>query len=489
MHGQGGGEVRKREQHMRAAPTRATVVLSGDGGAFASVLPLMLIPFQSDLSQLKSIKMRQRKNGSSIKHPNLSDAEAKPQKKSPYSSKDVFLTCLGFRMLNALLIQTYFNPDEHWQALEVAHRIAFGYGHLTWEWEEGIRSYLHPIMFALFYKLLALLRLDTPCVMIKAPRLLQSIFSALFSQLANWFMFFCFNRTFSNSLETTLTLVGLYYWPSVRSSLNKAPSGSRKWGLALAALACAIRPTSAVTWVYVGLLELYTTHDRLRFIFVELIPIGNSASSVNCRFVLPVLPISLIFAGYSLAALEERGSRNGEKKRSSCICNKWRSRKQLAIFFLLASNIPMALYMSLIHQRGTEDAMNYLSKEAAKGKVKSIVFLMPCHATPYYSTLHNNLPMRFLDCAPSSNAIHMLCSKGMPAESDRFMMDPVSFAVDFAKNWSRPSHIVLFDSEERHLKDFLVSHSFREVRRFFHAHFKVDRDLQASVVVYAMTDT
>ncbi|MBA0722813.1 hypothetical protein Golax_003457, partial [Gossypium laxum] len=196
-------------------------------------------------------------------------------------------------------------------------------------------------------------------------------------------------------------------------------------------------------------------------------------------FVLPVLPISLIFAGYSLAALEERGSRNGEKKRSSCICNKWPSRKQLAIFFLLASNIPMALYMSLIHQRGTEDAMNYLSKEAAKGKVKSIVFLMPCHATPYYSTLHNNLPMRFLDCAPS---------KGMPAESDRFMMDPVSFAVDFANNWSHPSHIVLFDSEERHLKDFLVSHSFREVRRFFHAHFKVDRDLQASVVVYAMTD-
>ncbi|TYJ29727.1 hypothetical protein E1A91_A06G086500v1 [Gossypium mustelinum] len=534
-------------------------------------------------SPLKSIKMRQRKNGSSIKHPNLSDAEAKSQKKSPYSLKDVFLTCLGFRMLNALLIQTYFNPDEHWQALEVAHRIAFGYGHLTWEWEEGIRSYLHPMMFALFYKLLALLRLDIPCVMIKAPRLLQSIFSAvgdlylyklsfvlfgdgvakwaLFSQLANWFMFFCFNRTFSNSLETTLTLVGLYYWPSVRSSLNKAPSGSRKWGLALAALACAIRPTSAVTWVYVGLLELYLTHDRLRFIFVELIPIGSVVLGITClldrlmydswvlvplnflkfnflssggdyygthkwhwyftqgftvmvftflpfcvagiikskywklsglilwvlglysilghkefRFVLPVLPISLIFVGYSLAALDERGSRNGAKKRSSCICNKWPSRKQLAIFFLLASNIPMALYMSLIHQRGTEDAMNYLSKEAAKGKVKSIVFLMPCHATPYYSTLHNNLPMRFLDCTPN---------KGMPTESDRFMMDPVSFAVDFAKNWSHPSHIVLFDSEERHLKDFLISHSFREVRRFFHAHFKVDRDLQASVVVYA----
>ncbi|PPS10393.1 hypothetical protein GOBAR_AA10254 [Gossypium barbadense] len=473
-------------------------------------------------SPLKSIKMRQRKNGSSIKHPNLSDAEAKSQKKSPYSLKDVFLTCLGFRMLNALLIQTYFNPDEHWQALEVAHRIAFGYGHLTWEWEEGIRSYLHPMMFALFYKLLALLRLDIPCVMIKAPRLLQSIFSALFSQLANWFMFFCFNRTFSNSLETTLTLVGLYYWPSVRSSLNKAPSGSRKWGLALAALACAIRPTSAVTWVSV-VLGITCLLDRLMYDSWVLVPLNflkfNFLSSggdyygthkwhwyftqgftVMVFTFLPFCVAGIIKSKYwklsglilwvlglysILAALDERDSRNGAKKRSSCICNKWPSRKQLAIFFLLASNIPMALYMSLIHQRGTEDAMNYLSKEAAKGKVKSIVFLMPCHATPYYSTLHNNLPMRFLDCTPNSNAIHMPCSKGMPTESDRFMMDPVSFAVDFAKNWSHPSHIVLFDSEERHLKDFLISHSFREVRRFFHAHFKVDRDLQASVVVYA----
>lgn len=42
------------------------------------------------------------------------------------SEKKVFHFCLAFRMLNALLVQTYFNPDEHWQGPEVAHRIAFG---------------------------------------------------------------------------------------------------------------------------------------------------------------------------------------------------------------------------------------------------------------------------------------------------------------------------------------------------------------------------
>ncbi|KAK1549848.1 hypothetical protein Q3G72_008903 [Acer saccharum] len=502
------------------------------------------------------------------------------------SDKSIFAACLAFRVVNALLIQTYFNPDEHWQALEVAHHIVFGYGHLTWEWKEGIRSYLHPMLFALLYKILAILHLDFPWFMVNAPRLLQAIFSAvgdlylyklsnalfndrvakwaLFSQMANWFMFFCFNRTFSNSLETVLTLVGLYYWPCMRVSSSKVSLGSRKWGLAVAALACAIRPTSAITWVYVGLLELLVTRDRLRFILLEAAPIGlnpyyrkhthghthkhygwlcdldslhfylwyQGLGAWTCmfigsfdgftvmvftflpftiagiikskrwklsgliawvlglysvlghkefRFVLPVLPIALMFSGYSLAVMERADYLDIQKKGSSNICVKWPSKTQLSIFFLLATNIPMAFYMSLVHQRGTEDVMNYLSREALNNKVKSILFLMPCHATPYYSTLHRNLPMRFLDCSPR-------VEKEILAESDRFMMDPVGFTSEIAKNRSLPSHIVLFESEERPLKNLLISYSFREIRRFFHAHFKVDRDLQASVVVYALAD-
>ena len=63
--------------------------------------------------------------------------------------------------------------------------------------------------------------------------------------------------------------------------------------------------------------------------------------------------------------------------------------------------------------------------------------------------------------------------KGTPDESDRFMMDPVGFATKFAKNWSVPSHIVLFDSEEKLLKDFLVSHSFKEVYAQINYYFEV----------------
>ncbi|KAL9339450.1 hypothetical protein Peur_068465 [Populus x canadensis] len=542
--------------------------------------------------------MNQRRNASSksqptkpliTKNPDISKQKGYKSQKSNFfsSERNIFTLCLAFRIVNSLLIQTYFNPDEHWQALEVAHRIVFGYGHLTWEWRKGIRSYFHPLLFAVLYKVLALFGLDTPWFMAHAPRLLQALFSAvgdlyfyklsnaifgnfvakwaLFSQLANWFMFFCFNRTLSNSLETVLTLVGLYYWPCMRASPSKVPLVLRKWGLAIAALACAIRPTSAITWVYVGLLELAVTRDRLKFLVLEVVPIGALVLALSClldrlmygswvivplnflkfnflssggdyygthkwhwyfsqgltvmlftflpfsiagsikskcwklsgliawvlivysiqghkefRFVLPMLPIALMFSGYSLSVMAKSDS-DSRRKGSPNSRMKRPSKVGFAIFVLLATNIPMALYMSLVHQRGTEDVMIYLSKEAQNEKVKGILFLMPCHATPYYSTLHYDLPMRILDCSPSEE-------KGIPDESDHFMMDPVSFVSTLMTNGSLPSHVVLFDSEEKLLRDFLISHSFIEIRRFFHAHFKVDRDLQASVVVYALAN-
>ncbi|XWS16923.1 hypothetical protein CRYUN_Cryun33cG0023300 [Craigia yunnanensis] len=68
----------------------------------------------------------------------------------------------------------------------------------------------------------------------------------------------------------------------MRSSSNKVPPDSRKWGLALAALACAIRSTNSITWAYVGLLELYLTYEFLRSIFLELIAIGTAMLGLVC---------------------------------------------------------------------------------------------------------------------------------------------------------------------------------------------------------------
>jgi phosphatidylinositol glycan class B len=67
---------------------------------------------------------------------------------------------VAFRVSSAVLSQTAFVPDEYWQSLEVAHRMVFGYGYLTWEWQESIRGYTHPLLYAGLYKVLALLHVD-----------------------------------------------------------------------------------------------------------------------------------------------------------------------------------------------------------------------------------------------------------------------------------------------------------------------------------------
>ena len=106
----------------------------------------------------------------------------------------------------------------------------------TWEWQPSaqIRGYAHPMLFAIVYKFLQLCGLDTGWAVAWAPRLLQGCIyavcdfyvyklsllwfngshtTAMFSficQLLNWFNFFCGVRTFSNSIETPLT-VALHY--------------------------------------------------------------------------------------------------------------------------------------------------------------------------------------------------------------------------------------------------------------------------------------
>ena len=56
----------------------------------------------------------------------------------------------------------------------------------------------------------------------------------------------------------------------------------------------------------------------------------------------------------------------------------------------------------LYHQQGATAVMPYVAAQAAHGRVcdGGVLFLTPCHATPFYSHVHRDVPMRFLDCSP-----------------------------------------------------------------------------------------
>ena len=246
----------------------------------------------------------------------------------------LFALCAAFRVVNAFVVRTYFNADEYWQSLEVAHRMVFGYGYLTWEWERGLRGYAHPAMFAALYKLAATLGVDTTPVLVWSPRVLQALVAAaadvhthrlalrwfgddrdvarwaLFCSLACWFNFFCAVRTFSNCTEAALTTAALSYWPwrrrrpapptkrasatasafafasasSATSSpfVAATPEGEhRVLALVLAAAACVIRPTAALYWLPLALTECVrapaSAGGWFRFAFGEAAPVGAVA--------------------------------------------------------------------------------------------------------------------------------------------------------------------------------------------------------------------
>jgi phosphatidylinositol glycan class B len=107
----------------------------------------------------------------------------------------------------------------------------YRYGHLTWEWINGIRSYAHPALIAGLYKALEYVGLDTVELLTILPRVFQAILTAyadfcfynwtgkskwgLFVLLSSWFWFYTGTRTLANTLETSLTMVALSKFPCV----------------------------------------------------------------------------------------------------------------------------------------------------------------------------------------------------------------------------------------------------------------------------------
>ncbi|CAL1542889.1 unnamed protein product [Lymnaea stagnalis] len=220
-----------------------------------------------------------------------------------YNTHSLYLALLAIRSANALLIQTQYVPDEYWQSVEVAHKMVFGYGYLTWEWREGLRGYSYPLIFAFFFKILEFLGLDSRMMLIKLPRLIQGAIAAygdlqlyklssklsgrataqwsLLCQLFSWFTIYCCTRTLTNSTEATLVIASLSYfpWPDYPSKSNDVYKF-----LALAALSVIVRPTSALVWIFLCAWHLQRVRGSPVFsgvlsayVTVGILALGSSA--------------------------------------------------------------------------------------------------------------------------------------------------------------------------------------------------------------------
>jgi GPI mannosyltransferase 3 len=78
------------------------------------------------------------------------------------------------RIWAAVVDQGIFWPDEIFQSLEPAHRFAFGYGFISWEFQDGARSWLFPGALGLFWKLLALLGVSGAPTLVVSAKLVMA---------------------------------------------------------------------------------------------------------------------------------------------------------------------------------------------------------------------------------------------------------------------------------------------------------------------------
>ncbi|KAM9861354.1 GPI mannosyltransferase 3 [Aulostomus maculatus] len=508
-------------------------------------------------SKIQDVKLRKRKSQLYLKE---DDHQIKGALRFAVFS-------VTFRLINCFLVQTSFVPDEYWQSLEVAHRMVFNYGYLTWEWKAGIRGFSYPLVFAFIYKLLHLVDCDSVYLLIWLPRIIQALLAAfadmkffflvrtledpevakwtLFCQLSSWFTWYCCTRTLSNSIEATITCLALCYFP-----LSASKTGSSKKYLALVALAVVVRPTALIVWLPLLMYHFWQEDNKLRLIAHDYIPIGGLAigisTLIDCicyekwtfvqfnflkfnvfhgvadfygshpwhwyltqgfavvigphlpfflhgcslafkrykillvaviwtvgvysllphkefRFIYPVLPFCMIFCGISVANL-----------------TTWR---RAAAFSLLASNLTAALYTGLIHQRGTLDVMVHLQtlcdvSSSSTSPQPDVLFLMPCHSTPFYSHVHCPVKMRFLECPPD------LGEEWSIDEAERFYRDPLDWLrKSFPYKSSLPTHLVLFDVLEEEISLFLHGNNFMKTAEIFHTHFPEGR-VGGSIFIY-----
>lgn len=133
------------------------------------------------------------------------------------------------------LMRNYDHPDEYWQGPEIAHKLAYGNGHETWEWsdQEPIRSHVYPLILSKSYKVLEALGIHSPDSLVLGPKLCQSVVGALYDlflvllsefympgsapqmilvNYTSWASLTFMSRTFVNSTETLLILVAFYLW-------------------------------------------------------------------------------------------------------------------------------------------------------------------------------------------------------------------------------------------------------------------------------------
>ena len=240
-----------------------------------------------------------------------------------------------------------------------------------------------------------------------------------------------------------------------------------------------------------------TTPAVAKVAFLATVFIVSIPKHKEFRFLHPLVPVAIAVSAKWWARCEKKmkaaGSKKGRHNTTFLAAARWLLRVGLL------AQIPLALYLSLIHQRGMETIVNkYVSKLTMKDHVfdGGIHFWTPCHEHPFYASVHKNLTMRYLACDDPPSVVSSSSSfTSSPFSVGRwrtFEKDPLAFVEstygktpgDDSKALP-PSHVVVFARERDILRVWFRAFAFAQLADEFHAHVPVDREGQERAYFFA----
>lgn len=217
-------------------------------------------------------------------------------------------------------------------------------------------------------------------------------------------------------------------------------------------------PVISGLYIVPFVLEMYyKKNDHLLYVFFFFIFVLSFTKHKEFRFLFPLLPIISIFTGCYLARRYEKSKQNPKKLKIF--------KTIIGCIFIIHTIV--ALYLSLVHQRGPIDVVYYLQD---KENIKDVWMLMPCHSTPLQSYIHrNDINIRYLDCSPplDKTLIHL------PTESDIFYDNPLKWIKDNLSSEKKPSLIIMYDDvvlKDNDVLNYIESFGYRLCKKFFNSH-------------------
>ncbi|VDD82677.1 unnamed protein product [Mesocestoides corti] len=215
------------------------------------------------------------------------------------------------------------------------------------------------------------------------------------------------------------------------------------------------------------------------------------------RFLFPAFPLFMYYAGRGLLHLSYTLNKLRKPEfESHSFCSPIR----VVVSLILVSNLLLASYVCLIHQRGPDQLMSVFARQAAGANWANmptqprILALMPCHSTPYLSYLHQNVSLRLLSCDPDFSDWHKAGSQPYVDEADEFYKDPVGWLGANYPTSRQPHYIAMFTElvsnpgYGQQVVDWLQAKSYSLCAKIFHAHFVSHSRHGTHIVVWCATN-